>query len=44
MNLGLRTKLLTTFFMVAAVTLVVGIIGMFQHGTDGQHDADILPE
>ena len=32
MNLGLRTKLLTTFFMVAAVTLVVGIIGMFSTG------------
>ena len=32
MNLGLRTKLLTTFFMVAAVTLVVGMIGMFSTG------------
>ncbi|HPS58534.1 MAG TPA: methyl-accepting chemotaxis protein [Spirochaetota bacterium] len=32
MKFGLRTKLLTTFFMVAAVTLVVGMIGMFSTG------------
>ncbi len=32
MNFGLRTKLLVTFFMVAAVTLVVGMIGMFSTG------------
>ena len=32
MNLGLRKKLFITFFMVAAVTLVVGMIGMFSTG------------
>lgn len=32
MRLGIRTKLLLTFFMVAAVTLVVGLIGMFSTG------------
>ena len=32
MKLGLRAKLLVTFFMVAAVTLVVGMIGVFSTG------------
>lgn len=35
MRLGLRTKLLLTFIMVAAVTLIVGVIGMFSTGKLG---------